>query len=75
LKYRLKKEVKNIKIPSLFIYGERWLVYPSSCFEIFNKLQAKKKLIILNDLDHHFNGKDSKKLLKETIKWIIENCK
>lgn len=76
LKYRLKEEVKNIKIPSLFIYGEKdgW-VYPSSCLEIFNKLQAKKKLIILKDLDHHFNGNDSKKLLKETIKWIKESCK
>ena len=76
LKYKLKEDIKNIKVPTLFIYGEKddW-TYPSSCFEIFNKLQAKKKLLILEDLDHHFNGKDSKKLLKETIKWIIENCK
>jgi len=75
LKYRLKTEVKKIRTPALFIYGEKDdTVYPSSCLTIYRKLKAQKKLLIFNDLDHFFNGKDSKKLLKETIAWIKRYC-
>ncbi len=70
LKYSLKRDVKKIKVPSLFIYGEKddW-VYPADYFEVYKKLNAPKKLVILKNLDHHFNGKDSKKVIVETLKW------
>jgi dipeptidyl aminopeptidase/acylaminoacyl peptidase len=72
LKYSLEKEVNKIKVPTLFIYGEKDdIVPPSEGLKFYKKIKAIKKIAILENLDHYFTGElIQRKIIKTTLGWI-----
>lgn len=75
LDYDLRDCVTRLKVPSMFVHGEKDEVVDAiNSLMLFKWCKAKKSFRVIKNADHFFSDpKQRKKLLRITLRWFREN--